>query len=231
MFPLSSYTYTEIRQNYHTIFYLDIARKLWWVSFCQVISHLFGPANTTATFVYCFAALVSWQLILLFVLAYSFLFPKNKQVIDTLKSYIYTWPKWIDSKAIDTLYRIDVFSPLFRLKNRFVKVWARTNVHWSAKIDPYRSQSEKRPYLSYNLQRSLLIWKYRLTNTRFCCMFCSHKSVQPWLTPFKNLSNMEHSTFYSGGEQNRNCYENSVPSVNRSPIWYTFCNSLFHCLV
>ena len=31
--------------------------------------------------------------------------------------------------------------------------------------------------------------------------------------------------------RSRNCFESSVPSVNRSPIRYTFCDAPFHYLV
>ena len=31
--------------------------------------------------------------------------------------------------------------------------------------------------------------------------------------------------------QSRNCFESSIPSVNRRPIRYTFCDAPFHCPV
>ena len=74
--------------------------------------------------------------------------------------------------------------------------------------------------------------KRSFTKTRFRCNFCSDKSVQIW---FKNLSDTERSTFHSGAEQYcsgaETPFESSIPGVNSSPIWYTFCDAPFHYLV
>ena len=50
---------------------------------------------------------------------------------------------------------------------------------------------------------------------------------------FKNLSDTEHSIFIIRASRavlfkSRDCFEGSVPSVNRSPTRYTFCNAPFH---
>ena len=94
---------------------------------------------------------------------------------------------------------------------------------------PKRSQCEHKPYLSYNLQRSLLI---SFTKTRFRCNFCSDKSVQTWFGPFQKP--IRYGTFHfqqrSGAVLlwSRNCFESSVLSVNRSPIRYTFYDAPFY---
>ena len=68
--------------------------------------------------------------------------------------------------------------------------------------------------------------------TRFCCNFCSDKSVHTWFGPFQKP--IRYGTFHfqqrSGAVlfRSRNCFESSVPSVNRSPIRYTFCDAPFH---
>ena len=101
-----------------------------------------------------------------------------------------------------------------------------------AEIVPKRSQCEQKPYPLCNLQRSLLIWKDNLPKTRFRCNFCSDKSVQTWFSPFQKP--IRYGTFHfqqrSGAVlfRSRNCFESSVPSVNRSPIRYTFCDAPFH---
>ena len=98
-----------------------------------------------------------------------------------------------------------------------------------------RSQCEQKPYPLCNLQRSLLIWKDNLPKTRFRCNFCSDKIVQTWFGPFQKP--IRHGTFHfqqrSGAVlfRSRNYFESSIPSVNRSPIRYTFCDAPFHCPV
>ena len=78
-------------------------------------------------------------------------------------------------------------------------------------------------------------FKRSFTKTRFRCNFCSDKSVQTWFGPFQKP--IRYRTFHfqqrSGAVQyvlfrSRKCFESSVPSVNRSPIWYTFCDAPFH---
>ena len=74
--------------------------------------------------------------------------------------------------------------------------------------------------------------KRSFTKTRFRSNFCSDKSVQTCLGLFKKP--IRYWTFHfqqrSGAVlfRSRNCFENSVSSVNRSPVWYTFCNAPFH---
>ena len=106
-----------------------------------------------------------------------------------------------------------------------------------AEIVPKRSQCEQKPYPLYNLQRSLLIWKDNLTKTRLSCNFAPIKVFRLDSDRLKNLSDTERSTFNSGAEQycsgavlfrSRNCFESSSPSVNRSPVRYTFCDAPFH---
>ena len=95
-----------------------------------------------------------------------------------------------------------------------------------AEIVPKRSQFEQKPYSSFDFKRSF-------TSTKFCCNFCSDKVFRFDSDRFKNLSDTERSTFmrqWSGAVvfPSRNCVESSVPTVNRSPIWYTFRDALFH---
>ena len=79
--------------------------------------------------------------------------------------------------------------------------------------------------LHFDLKRSF-------TKTRFRCNFCSNKSVQTWFGPFQKP--IRYGTFHfqqrSGAVmfRSRNCFESSIPSVNRSPIQYTFCDAPFH---
>ena len=74
--------------------------------------------------------------------------------------------------------------------------------------------------------------KRSFTKMRFRCNFCSDKSVQTWFGPFQKP--IRYGTFYfqqrSGAVlfRSRNCFESSIPSVNRSPIRYTFCDAPFH---
>ena len=97
----------------------------------------------------------------------------------------------------------------------------------SAAIVLKRSQCEQKPYpatLPFDLKRS-----FTKTLTGFRCNFCSDKSVQTRLRTFQKP--IQYRTF-SRTEQywfrSRNCFENSVPSVSRNPIRYTFCDPLFH---
>ena len=74
--------------------------------------------------------------------------------------------------------------------------------------------------LLFDLKRSF-------TKRRFCCNFCSDKRVQTWFGPFQKP--IQYGTFHFQQQngailfQSRNCFESGVPSVNRSPIQYTFC--------
>ena len=100
-----------------------------------------------------------------------------------------------------------------------------------AEIVPKRSQCEQKPYPLCNLQRSLLIWKYNLPKRGTRCNFCSDKSVHTWFGPSQKP--IRYGTFHfqqrSGAIlfRSRNCFESSIPSVNRSPIRYTFCDAPF----
>ena len=77
--------------------------------------------------------------------------------------------------------------------------------------------------------------KSSLTNTRFHCIFCSYKSVQTWFGPFQKP--LRYVTFHFQQRRgavlfrSRNCFESSIPGVNRIPIRYTFCDTPFHYLV
>ena len=79
--------------------------------------------------------------------------------------------------------------------------------------------------LPFDLKRSF-------TKTRFRCNFCSDKSVQTWFGPFQKP--IRYGTFHfqhrSGAVlfRIRNCFESRIPSVNRSPILYTFWDTPFH---
>ena len=73
--------------------------------------------------------------------------------------------------------------------------------------------------LPFDLKRSFM-------STRFRCIFCSDLTR----TVSKHI---RYRTFHfqqrSGAVlfRSRNCFESSVPGVNRSPIQYTFCNTPF----
>ena len=74
--------------------------------------------------------------------------------------------------------------------------------------------------------------KRLFTKTRFRCNFCSDKSVHTWFGPFQKP--IWYGTFHfqqrSGAVLfwSRNCFESSIPSVNRSPNRCTFCDVPFH---
>ena len=102
-----------------------------------------------------------------------------------------------------------------------------------AEIVPKRSQCEQKPYPSHNLQRSLLIWKDHLPIRGSVAISAPIEVFRLDSDRLKNLSDTERSTLNSGAEQyvlfrSRNCFESSVPSVNRSPIRYTFCDAPIH---
>ena len=79
--------------------------------------------------------------------------------------------------------------------------------------------------LPFDLKRSF-------TKTRFRCNFCSDKSVQTWFGLFQKP--IRYGTFHfqqrSGAVlfRSRNCFESSIPCVNRSPILFSFCDAPFH---
>ena len=99
-----------------------------------------------------------------------------------------------------------------------------------AEIVPKRSQCEQKPYPLCNLQRSLLIWKDNLPIRGSVAISAPIKVFRLDSDRLKNLSDTERSTFNSGAVlfRSRNCFESSIPSVNRSPIRYTFCDAPFH---
>ena len=99
---------------------------------------------------------------------------------------------WI--KAIITLYRIG-FRPVSKV----------SPVHCELHVAVQRSfqsvPSEQKPYPSYNLQRSLLIWKDHLPIRDFAAISALVKVFRLGSERFKNLSDTEHFTFNSGAEQ------------------------------
>ena len=103
-----------------------------------------------------------------------------------------------------------------------------------AEIVPKRSLCEQEPCPSYKLQCCLLIWKDYLPKrgSAIRCNFCSDKSVHTWLRPFQKP--IRYGTFHFQQRsravlfRSRNCFESSVPGVNRSHIRYTFCHAPFH---
>ena len=70
-----------------------------------------------------------------------------------------------------------------------------------AEIVPKRSQCEQKPYLSCNLQRSLLIWKDNLPIRGSVAISAPIKVFRLDSDRLKNLSDTERSTFNSGAEQ------------------------------
>ena len=124
---------------------------------------------------------------------------------------------------------------LLRFKNCSGTVWTRINVLlrcgncseafpvWTEALSVIQFAT-----LPFDLKRSF-------TKTRFCCNFCSDKSVQSWFGPFQKP--IRYGTFHFQQRnraalfRSRKCFESSVPSVNRRPIRYTFCDAPFHCPV
>ena len=100
-----------------------------------------------------------------------------------------------------------------------------------AEIVPKRSQCEHKPYPSYNLQRSLLISKDYLP-VRGSVAISAPIKCSDLTRPFQKP--IRYGTFHfqqrSGAVmfRNRICFTNSVPSVNRNPIRYTFRDAPFH---
>ena len=73
--------------------------------------------------------------------------------------------------------------------------------------------------------------KRLITKTRFCCNFCSDKCSDLTRTVSKiypigtfHLQQRSWAVLF----RSRNCFESSVPSMNRSPIRYAFCDAPFH---
>ena len=99
-----------------------------------------------------------------------------------------------------------------------------------AETVPKRSQCEHKPYPSYNFQRSLLISKNHLPERGSVAISAPIKVFKLDSDLFRNLSDTERSTLNSGAVlfRSRKCFESSFPSVNRSPIRYTFCDAPFH---
>ena len=82
--------------------------------------------------------------------------------------------------------------------------------------------------LPFDLKRSF-------TKTRFRCNFCSDESVQTWLRLFQRP--IQYGMFHLQQRnrpvlfRSRNCFQNSIARVSRSPVRYTFCYAPFHSLV
>ena len=87
-----------------------------------------------------------------------------------------------------------------------------------AEIVPKRSQCEQKPNPLCNLQRSVLIWKDNLPKRG---SVASQKPIRYGTFHFQQRS---RAVLF----RSRNCFESSSPSVNRSPIRYTFCDAPFH---
>ena len=98
-------------------------------------------------------------------------------------------------------------------------------------IVPKRSQCEHKPYPSYNLQRSLSISKNHLPVRGSLAISAPIKCSDLTRTISKTYPIRKFQFQKLSGAvlfQSRNCCESSVPSLNRSPIRYTFCDALFH---
>ena len=141
------------------------------------------------------------------------------------------YPTWFVNTALGYVHTIpDRF--LLRFKSCSGTVWTWLNVLlWC------RNCSEAFPVwtealsgmqfatLPFDLKRSF-------TKTKFRCNFCSDKSVQTWFGPFQKP--IRYGTFHFQQRgwavlfRSRNCFESIIPSLNRSPIRYTFCDAPFH---
>ena len=86
-----------------------------------------------------------------------------------------------------------------------------------AEIVPKRSQCEQKPYPSYNLQRSLLIWKDHLPRRGSVAISAPIEVSRLDSDRFKNLSDTERSTFNSGAEQY--CSEAETASNAAFLVW------------
>ena len=69
-----------------------------------------------------------------------------------------------------------------------------------AEIVPKRSQCEQKPYLSYNLQRSILILKHHLPKRGSVAISAPINVFRLDSDRFKNLSDKKRSTFDSRAE-------------------------------
>ena len=103
-----------------------------------------------------------------------------------------------DPKAMSTLYRIG-FSSVSKVAP--IQCEQELMFCWGAEVVPKRSQCEHMPYLSYNLQCFLLIWKDYLPKRGSVAISASIKVFRLDSDRCKNLSNTERSTFNSGVEQ------------------------------
>ena len=87
---------------------------------------------------------------------------------------------------------------------------------------------------SYNLQRSLLIWKDPSLVRGSLAISAPIKLFRLNSDRFKHLSDTKRSTFNSGAEgfcsgaETASKLQHSQCEQNRGPIWYTFCNAPFH---
>ena len=101
----------------------------------------------------------------------------------------------------------------------------------SAEVVPKRSQCEQKPYPLCHLQRSLLIWKDYLPKRGSVAISAPIKVFTLDSDRCKNYPIRKfHFQQRSGAVlfRSRKFFENSVSSVNRSPIRYTFCDAPFH---
>ena len=134
-------------------------------------------------------------------------------------------------KAIFTLYRIGFCSV-----SKLAPIQCEQELMFccGAEIVPKRSLCEHKPYPSYNLQRSLLISKGHLPVRGSVAISAPIKCSDLTRTVSKTypIRNVPLSTG-SGAVlfRSRNCFESGVPSMNRSPIRYIFCDAPFHYAV
>ena len=128
-------------------------------------------------------------------------------------------------KAMFTLYRIGFCSV-----SKVAPIQCEQELMFccGAETVPKHSQCEHKPYPSYNLQGSLLISKDHSPKRGCVAISAPIKVFRLDSDGFRNLSDTERSTFNSRAEQNRKCFESSVPSVNRRPIRCNFCDAPFH---
>ena len=154
--------------------------------------------------------------------SYSSLFQlKGSDVISVFKNWGY----------VHTV--LDRF--LLRFKSCSGTVWTRSNIllRWRNCSEAFPVWTEALSVIQFTTLPFDL--KRLFTKTRFCCNFCSDKSVQTWFGPFPKPT--RYDTFHfqqrSGAAlfRKRNCFESSIPGVDRSPIRYTFCDAPFHYLV
>ena len=129
-------------------------------------------------------------------------------------------------QAMFTLYRIGFCSV-----SKVAPIHCKQELMFSCGVEivPMRSQCEHKPHPSYNLQRSLLISKDHFPVQGSVAISAPIKCSDLTQTVSKPIHFQQRSEavlFHS-----RNCFESSVPSVNRSPVRYTSCDAPFHYLV